>query len=397
MHSGLTFLLLCSFQLLVASSGLVVVQGTTKSTGPVAAAGVGSLVLPPRHRKYASSSLTHKKNHIDLRAGGKGASTVLSSSKGDDENDETTAATKARDSIRGCAKITAISAVLDLIVVGPKLVRDYQTGATELLLTQSFGILWKLIFSFNIFSASRLYESLNQQASASSSQATTTTTTVNSLERVLDIMTFVWRSSAFMITVLAAVGISKVWEKANSAVLAAIIIGSATISMYTNAKETKELALSDSATTGQEMAKIAQKGRTTVRAMLLCATSLLLKSVAVVATAARTVVDTGSYKAIIAAVPNLITPLATAGYLQGLRRAFLKALLDVMESNEGSDPNSTALRLKPQTRIDLANAQQRFYGDVRKTFIKEMILKIIAAIVASKVVPRMIAGVAGKS
>ena len=323
---------------------------------------------------------------------------MLSSSKGDDEDDETTAATKARDAIRGCAKITAISAVLDLILVGPKLVRDYQTGATELLLTQSFGILWKLIFSFNIFSASRLYESLNQQASTSSSAATTTTTTVNSLERVLDIMTFVWRSSAFMITVLAAVGISKVWEKANSAVLAAIIIGSATISMDTNAKETKELALSgSSATTGQEMTKIAQKGRITVRAMLLCATSLLLKSVAVVATAARTVVDTGSYKAAIAAVPNLITPLATAGCLQGLRRAFLKALLDVMESNEGSDPNSTALRLKPQTRIDLANAQQRFYGDVRKTFIKEMILKIIAAIVASKVVPRMIAGVAGKS
>jgi hypothetical protein len=413
MHSrSFILLLLSSYQLLVVSSGLLPRVTTIHGpSGPSTTAAASSSLLVRQANHNTKNTMTRNVRG-DSRRVREDSSTPLLSKNSPETEDETEldATAQARDRMRSCARITALSAVVDLLLA---VVQEYHAeGGTDDLLaslvsnTQTLTTLWKVIFAWNIGTVVRLYASLEQEGESSSS----TSVTSSSLNRVLDTMTLVWRTSAAMITIVAAVDLSKAWQQSHnlSSVLAAVFLGAASFSFYTNAKETKQLQLIEARSGGaadgssdQEMIQmIAHKGRITIRAMLLCATVLLVKAAVIPFSATRIYLDTASYPSAFLALLSLPTPLGTAGFLRQLRTALLQALSDLVndETNTMNDNKSSLKVLQPATRIHLAQAQQRFYGRVESTMRGEMIFKTIAAVASTQIVSNIIASLmAGKS
>ena len=360
-----------------------------------------------------------------------------SSSSADTDNDTTGAPVEERRKANSimiyCAQILAVSSVVDLVVEGgSELVRTVQTGQWFFPVTT----LWKLTFSYSLYKVSRLYHTIdNNNATVSSTTITTQTANQDNvkdvytvIEQVLRSMTGIWRRLAFFVALLTMHEVILVWREALPNIrtilhIAFVVVGF--ISAKLSTKETQHLiminddtvaaaAAATTATTtvttktkndntdnndtnndtsslvvappiASPQQRIVHSGRITVRAMGLCVAAFVLDSILTPVVAVRKVtVPDKKYGAAILDLVNLTTSIPFATLLWKLRKAYIIFLQNIKVEEEGiATPKANAkprTTIKPELQINLAIAQQKFWGEI-KTFLQtEMVLKVIAVV-----------------
>ena len=363
-----------------------------------------------------------------------------SSSSADTDNDTTGAPVEERRKANSimiyCAQILAVSSVVDLVVEGgSELVRTVQTGQWFFPVTT----LWKLTFSYSLYKVSRLYHTIdNNNATVSSTTITTQTANQDNvkdvytvIEQVLRSMTGIWRRLAFFVALLTMHEVILVWREALPNIrtilhIAFVVVGF--ISAKLSTKETQHLiminddtvaaaAAATTATTtvttktkndntdnndtnndtsslvvappiASPQQRIVHSGRITVRAMGLCVAAFVLDSILTPVVAVRKVtVPDKKYGAAILDLVNLTTSIPFATLLWKLRKAYIIFLQNIKEEEEEgiATPKAkanakTRTTIKPELQINLALAQQKFWGEI-KTFLQtEMVLKVIAVV-----------------
>jgi len=270
---------------------------------------------------------------------------------------------KANEVIFSCSKIMALSAVIDFSVDRSKYAFGIGTSKWIFPLTT----LWKLSFAYNMWRVSRLYRSKTE----------TRTELLKAIERLMKTMTGIWRKLAFMAALWI---INEVVLACNNSfpnirpVLTILFSIAGAISMYLSTNETRTLESSTTTFgyTETSAQRIVILGKSTVRAMLIGVSVFFLDSIfiPVVAFSKKSWGDT------IWDLTNLPTLLAMTKCLWTLRKSFISFIEDF--SSQSSTRNNWTL--KPETQIQLAVAQQKFWSQTKSFFVSEMIGKIVTSI-----------------
>jgi len=378
---------LWSLSLLVVSSVVVSTNGFVLPKNAVPS----TLDLPTStdtHRRIGDTELLasadadegSSKSSIPIaRGGGDGAVAVLSL---EEER------SKANEIMIYCAKITALSALVDFTIDGSTLFSELKAGNFFLPLTT----LWKVSFAFNTWRISKLHKE------------TSKTQTMEELCRVLEkfllAMTGIWRRLAFFVSLITVQEVVLAWKDAvpNLRLALNVLFGVVGIvSMWLSAKETQSLAVDndddDSSATrssnrsGDEdsIQRVVRIGRVTVRAMMLGVSAFVLSSVM------TPVVALSKPKAewIGDLVELLTVSVPFAVLLSKLRKAYITFLEDLMGNHK------KATGIKPETQIQLAVAQQNFWGKIKEFQQCEIFFKAVAVVVQLKLAQKLAAGVLG--
>jgi len=376
---------LWSLPLLVVSSVVVSTNGFVLPTNAVPS----TLDLPTStdtHRRIGDTELLasadadegSSKSSIPIaRGGGDGAVAVLSP---EEER------SKANEIMIYCAKITALSALVDFAVDGSTLFSELKAGNFVIPLTT----LWKVSFAFNTWRISKLHKE--------TSKTQTMEELCRVLEKFLIAMTGIWRRLAFFVSLITVQEVVLAWKDAvpNLRLALSVLFGVVGIvSMWLSAKETQSLAVDDdssSATRGSNRSgdedsiqRVVRIGRVTVRAMMLGVSAFVLSSVM------TPVVALSKPKAewIGDLVELLTVSVPFAVLLSKLRKAYITFLEDLMGNHK------KATGIKPETQIQLAVAQQNFWGKIKEFQQCEIFFKAVAVVVQLKLARELAAGVFG--
>lgn len=313
------------------------------------------------------------------RGGGDGAVAVLSPAE---------ERSKANEIMIYCAKITALSALVDFSVDGSTLFSELKAGNFVLPL----ATLWKVSFAFNTWRISKLHKE--------TSKTQTMEELCKVLEKFLIAMTGIWRRLAFFVSLITVQEVVLAWKDAvpNLRLALNVLFGVVGIvSMWLSAKETQSLAVdnddsSSSATrssncSGDEdsIQRVVRIGRVTVRAMMLGVSAFVLSSVM------TPVVALSKPKAEwIGDLLELLTvSVPFAVLLSKLRKAYIVFLEDLMGNHK------KATGIKPETQIQLAVAQQNFWGKIKEFQQYQIFFKAVAVVVQLKLAQKLAAGVLG--
>uniref|UniRef100_A0A7S4AEF9 Uncharacterized protein n=1 Tax=Pseudo-nitzschia australis TaxID=44445 RepID=A0A7S4AEF9_9STRA len=275
---------------------------------------------------------------------------------------------QANEIMAYCAKITALSAAVDFVVEGPKLVAGIAAGKWLLPLTT----LWKVSFSYNTWRVSKMYNEKTETLSE----------LYQLLERLMISMTGIWRRLAFMVSLLTLDDVVSLWHDSIPNIRLALnvlygVVG--VISIELSTRETQNIIAErppseDSGSNETPTQRISRFVRVAVRAMSLGVSAFVLKAVFTPAIALK---KTRS-NAILDLVDLTVTiPFATM--LWKLRKSYITFIGDVarLESSKESG-------IKPETQIQLAIAQQNFWGKIKSFQQTQMVLKALTVIAQLK-------------
>jgi hypothetical protein len=375
-------------QLMIASSVAVSANGFLLPTSNAAIPSLDSRpTLIKRHHLLDSSS--DDVSTSISRGGGGGNDNGTSSSPAEER-------AKANGIMIYCAKIIALSALLDLVVDGSEIFSGFATGKWMLPLTT----LWKASLAFDMWRVSKLY----------SIKPETVAELYKLFEKIMISMTGIWRRLASMVTLLTWADVVSVYNSpSNIHLYMALNVLSGVIVLVTirlSAKETQHLiiAVEDSTTNkvtsdGEvSIQQIAHSGRITVRAMLLGVVAFTLQSIVIPLTA-----FTKPRKEVIMELLHITTvsiPFAVS--LFKLRKSLIIFIEDLTSSVNNTANNSPkgiskqqSIGIQPKTQIQFAVAQQDFWGKIRSFQTTQMVLKVVTVVVQLKLIQKLV-GFSGK-
>ena len=279
-----------------------------------------------------------------------------------------------------CAKIIALSSLLDLVVDGSEIFSDFATGKWLLPLTT----LWKVGLAFDMWRVSKLY----------AVKPETVAGLYTLFGKIMISMTGIWRRLAFMITLLTWAEVISVYNSPYMAlnVLSGVIV---LVTMRLSAIETQHLIIDIEDSTNKvtldsevSIQQVAHLGRTTVRAMLLGVVAFTLQSIMIPVTA-----FTKPRKEAIKALLHIITvsiPFAVS--LFKLRKSLIIFIEDLTSSVNNTANNSSkginkqqSIGIQPKTQIQFAVAQQNFWGKIKSFHNTQMVLKVVTVMVQLKI------------
>ena len=284
-----------------------------------------------------------------------------------------------------CAKIIALSSLLDLVVDGSEIFSDFATGKWLLPLTT----LWKVGLAFDMWRVSKLY----------AVKPETVAGLYTLFGKIMISMTGIWRRLAFMITLLTWAEVISVYNSPYMAlnVLSGVIV---LVTMRLSAIETQHLIIDIEDSTNKvtldsevSIQQVAHLGRTTVRAMLLGVVAFTLQSIMIPVTA-----FTKPRKEAIKALLHIITvsiPFAVS--LFKLRKSLIIFIEDLTSSVNNTANNSSkginkqqSIGIQPKTQIQFAVAQQNFWGEIKSFHNTEMVLKVATVVVQLKLIQKLV-------
>ena len=284
-----------------------------------------------------------------------------------------------------CAKIIALSSLLDLVVDGSEMFSDFATGKWLLPLTT----LWKVGLAFDMWRVSKLY----------AVKPETVAGLYTLFGKIMISMTGIWRRLAFMITLLTWAEVISVYNSPYMAlnVLSGVIV---LVTMRLSAIETQHLIIDIEDSTNKvtldsevSIQQVAHLGRTTVRAMLLGVVAFTLQSIMIPVTA-----FTKPRKEAIKALLHIITvsiPFAVS--LFKLRKSLIIFIEDLTSSVNNTANNSSkginkqqSIGIQPKTQIQFAVAQQNFWGEIKSFHNTEMVLKVATVVVQLKLIQKLV-------
>ncbi|VEU41139.1 unnamed protein product [Pseudo-nitzschia multistriata] len=285
--------------------------------------------------------------------------------------------TKANEIMTYCAKITALSAVVDLLVDGSSLIAGIASGDWIFPLTT----LWKVSFSYNVWRVSKLYKKKTK----------TVSDLYQLLEKFLVRMTGIWRRLAVMVSLLSLESVVTVWKDSIPNIrpaLNALYAFVGIVSIKLSANETENLAIKRPEGQDDEASpqRIVRLGRVAVRAMSLGVSAFVLDSIMTPAIALRK----PRGEAIVLLL-DLTVSIPFAIVLWKLRRSYIGFIEDVANTPIGgsSSPTMKARVVKPETQIQLAIAQQNFWGRIKSFQQHQMFYKTLALIAQYKVIEKV--------
>jgi len=286
---------------------------------------------------------------------------------------------KANQVMIDCAKITAISALLDFVVHGSKLFSGIADGKWLLPLTT----LWKVAFSFNMWRVSKMY----------GAKTGTLAELYKKIENLMTSMTGIWRRLAFVVALLTTNEVVLAWKDyiPNVRLLVNVLFGVVgVVSVYLSTEETQTFKVApsspDSMLENKNEApaeRIARLGRITVRAMLLGVSAFLLDSIFIPIIAFRK----KSWGEAIVELLNLTVSIPFATLLWKLRKSFIAFIEDL--TDYPSLKNAKDWNLKPETQTQLAIAQQKFWANLKSFQVTQMFFKVVAVTVHLKVFQKL--------
>ena len=358
--------------LLIASSVAVSANGFLLPTSNAAIPSLDSRpTLIKRHHLLELSSDVVSTSIS--RGGGDGNVSGTSSSPAEER-------AKANGIMIYCAKIIALSSLLDLVVDGSEIFSDCATGKWLLPLTT----LWKVGLAIDMWRVSKLY----------AVKPETVVGLYTLFGKIMISMTGIWRRLAFMITLLTWAEVISVYNSPYMAlnVLSGVIV---LVTMRLSAIETQHLIIDIEDSTNKvtldsevSIQQVAHLGRTTVRAMLLGVVAFTLQSIMIPVTA-----FTKPRKEAIKALLHIITvsiPFAVS--LFKLRKSLIIFIEDLTSSVNNTANNSSkginkqqSIGIQPKTQIQFAVAQQNFWGKIKSFHNTQMVLKVVTVMVQLKI------------
>eukprot|EP00536_Pseudo-nitzschia_multiseries_P006004 jgi/Psemu1/14237/gm1.14237_g len=295
--------------------------------------------------------------------------------QGGDDNNTSPAEERAKANaiMEYCAKITALSAALDFTLDGSKLIAGIAAGKWILPLRT----LWKVSFSYNMWRVSKMYKEKTKTKSE----------LYQLLEKLMISMTGIWRRLAFIVTLLTLEGVISVWHDSlpNIRLVLNVLYGAVgVISVKLSAKETQNLIVERPPPAGSRsdedpMQQIARLGRVAVRAMSLGVSAFLLDSFMIPVIALRKTRTEG-----IVELLDLTVSIPVAILLWKLRKSYIAFIEDLAISDSSKQPVITA-----ETQIQLAIAQQNFWGKIKSFLLSQMFMKVLATIVQLQLVQKL--------
>ena len=358
------------------------------------AVSANGFLLPTSNAAIPSldSRPTLTKRHHLLELSSDVVSTSISRGGGDgDGNDSGTSSSPAEERAKAngimiyCAKIIALSSLLDLVVDGSEIFSDFATGKWLLPLTT----LWKVGLAFDMWRVSKLY----------AVKPETVAGLYTLFGKIMISMTGIWRRLAFMITLLTWAEVISVYNSPYMAlnVLSGVIV---LVTMRLSAIETQHLIIDIEDSTNKvtldsevSIQQVAHLGRTTVRAMLLGVVAFTLQSIMIPVTA-----FTKPRKEAIKALLHIITvsiPFAVS--LFKLRKSLIIFIEDLTSSVNNTANNSSkginkqqSIGIQPKTQIQFAVAQQNFWGEIKSFHNTEMVLKVATVVVQLKLIQKLV-------
>ena len=366
--------------LLIASSVAVSANGFLLPTSNAAIPSLDSRpTLIKRHHLLELSSDVVSSSSIS-RGGGDGDGNVSGTSSSPAEE-----RAKANGIMIYCAKIIALSSLLDLVVDGSETFSDFATGKWLLPLTT----LWKVGLAFDMWRVSKLY----------AVKPETVAGLYTLFGKIMISMTGIWRRLAFMITLLTWAEVISVYNSPYMAlnVLSGVIV---LVTMRLSAIETQHLIIDIEDSTNKvtldsevSIQQVAHLGRTTVRAMLLGVVAFTLQSIMIPVTA-----FTKPRKEAIMALLHIITvSIPFAASLFKLRKSLIMFIEDLTSSVNNTANNSSkginkqqSIGIQPKTQIQFAVAQQNFWGEIKSFHNTEMVLKVATVVVQLKLIQKLV-------
>jgi hypothetical protein len=264
-----------------------------------------------------------------------------------------------------CAKIAALSAIVDLLLEG-KVILAGDSGRWWLSLTT----LWKLSLSINVWHIARLFARIPQEQDVDKF--------TQGAEEILRTMTAVWRQTGIVVTLLILRKATMAWQDRIPFVrqiLVTLVIGAVGATLYLSSKENPSLSLAvserekDNETPGQ---RIGRHGRVTLRTMALCSSAFLLQG-ALIGFVAISQTSWGAFWGQLSHIP---TPIGLGTLLWSMRKAFGHVLSQL------SGGSSTKMSVSSQARIELNEATAKFWAKAKTTMLLETALKIVVAAVS---------------
>ena len=365
--------------LLIASSVAVSANGFLLPTSNAAIPSLDSRpTLIKRHHLLELSSDVVSTSIS--RCGGDGDGNVSGTSSSPAEE-----RAKANGIMIYCAKIIALSSLLDLVVDGSEIFSDFATGKWLLPLTT----LWKVGLAFDMWRVSKLY----------AVKPETVAGLYTLFGKIMISMTGIWRRLAFMITLLTWAEVISVYNSPYMAlnVLSGVIV---LVTMRLSAIETQHLIIDIEDSTNKvtldsevSIQQVAHLGRTTVRAMLLGVVAFTLQSIMIPVTA-----FTKPRKEAIMALLHIITvSIPFAASLFKLRKSLIIFIEDLTSSVNNTANNSSkginkqqSIGIQPKTQIQFAVAQQNFWGEIKSFHNTEMVLKVATVVVQLKLIQKLV-------
>ena len=365
--------------LLIASSVAVSANGFLLPTSNAAIPSLDSRpTLIKRHHLLELSSDVVSTSIS--RGGGDGDGNVSGTSSSPAEE-----RAKANGIMIYCAKIIALSSLLDLVVDGSEIFSDCATGKWLLPLTT----LWKVGLAFDMWRVSKLY----------AVKPETVADLYTLFGKIMISMTGIWRRLAFMITLLTWAEVISVYNSPYMAlnVLSGVIV---LVTMRLSAIETQHLIIDIEDSTNKvtldsevSIQQVAHLGRTTVRAMLLGVVAFTLQSIMIPVTA-----FTKPRKEAIKALLHIITvSIPFAASLFKLRKSLIIFIEDLTSSVNNTANNSSkginkqqSIGIQPKTQIQFAVAQQNFWGEIKSFHNTEMVLKVATVVVQLKLIQKLV-------
>jgi len=283
---------------------------------------------------------------------------------------------KANQVMLYCAKIVALSAMIDFVVGGSKLLAGVAAGEWIIPLTT----LWKVIFSFNMWRVSKMYNAkIDNNAEL-----------YKTIENVMTSMTGIWRRLAFMVALLTTYEVVLAWKNyiPNIRLVLNVLFGVVgAVSMFLSTKETQSLKVAPSSPDSMSekeapAERIARLGRITVRAMLLGVSAFVLDSIFTPIIA----IGRKSWGGSIVELLNLTVSIPFATLLWKLRKSYIIFIEDLTNPSFKNTKNWT---LKPETQIQLAVAQQKFWANVKSFQQTQIFFKVLAVMVQLKVFQKL--------
>ena len=340
----------------------------------------GLSVRLPVTRQLSSAS------HIILAST---ASSTFRETESNDDDDEV----KAIRAVQQCAKITALSSLVDIGTYGWK----WQGTGTVLTIFRS---LWKAFFAFNIYRVSRFHQQVQRKKQDSNNNDANDTRqsavirsrllSENGLPQQLQTMTECWRVTAIMVFLSAATNLVVEWQThvnlsrlRESMIVTFLVI--VTTCCYASHKDTEGI-VAENNSTGHEsdsLERITEQGVIMTRAMLMSASSFFVSGSFLFLIACFSL---PKWQDTILGWINMTAPFVLAKYLYKLRGRVIEVLGEVSNNDDPqkqqSEENSTLV--PPESLQKLSKAQQEFYNQVISALKADMIIKILFLVVSGK-------------
>ena len=264
---------------------------------------------------------------------------------------------KARAAVQKCYRFIFLSAIVDVLTLQWTFKPSPSIGQDRILL-EALSVFWKIAFAYGLrVSASISVVLLRNDASSDDISSI--------IDHLYRIMAPLWRHSAWMLTLTSAFDLLPILKHAHwlPSALIALVVPAVFWVRTQSAWEASALAGRNDK---KQVDKL--KIRITVGSMAACTAVLLMRGCFVIP---LVIASKATWRERMISLPNLPTPLVTAGLLWQLRAALLS--VGTLTLDLGTIPEDEMSRLY--------RAQAEFYSKVASTFASEGIGKVAGAVV----------------